>query len=176
MALDSKDGLPDLFPSLLAAAERYMEHLGLAGFRRLDAQESGPSELELEDVTAFIQVSGGIQGGYLLSVDHGLSCQLAKLFMVDEIDEEEASQYASEVVAEVANIVTAHSLKDHEDREILLGNPLMILSRDMGMRAGFYQSQTYAAPGGRCRLICIPKMDKTELASIVTVRTDGEER
>lgn len=170
MGLEQTEGTPELFPLLLNAAEQYMAQIGLSGFQRLGAESADQSQLELEDVTAFIQVSGGIQGGFLFSVDHSLSRELAKRFMVEEINDVEAGQYAVEVVAEIANIVTAHSLREIEDFDVYLGNPLMILSRDMGMRASVFQSQTYAARSGRCRWIYIPKMDKAELASIVTVR------
>jgi CheY-specific phosphatase CheX len=164
------EAVPDLFPALLHAAERYLTDLGLAGLRRTDYDSQERQELQLEDVTAFIQVTGGIQGGLLFSVDHGLSRTLAKYYMIEEINEIEAGQYAVEVVAEVANVVSAHSLNEREEQDLFLGNPLMILSRDMAIRTRFYQSQTYETSCGKCRFIYIPMMDKTELASIVTVR------
>ncbi|MFC5700404.1 chemotaxis protein CheX [Cohnella faecalis] len=161
-------GDPDLFPGLLSSAEQYLGTLGIGELKRIST-EQGSDGLPLEDVTAFIQVSGSLQGGFLFSADHSLSRELARKFMIEEITDLEAAQYAVETVAEVANVITAASLNSREETGIYLGNPLMILSRDMGVRAGRYETQAYETPSGRCRFFYIPKMEKAELASIVTV-------
>lgn len=173
MELEQRDSLPDLFPCLLDASENYLRQLGLQDLQPLRDTDIQHGQLELEDVTAFIQVSGGIQGGFIFSVDHAVSRKLAKLFMLEEINDVEAGQYAVEVVAEVANIVTAHSLHDRDEENLFLGNPLMILSRDMGLRASSYQSKAFSTADGRFRWMYIPMMEKAELASIVTVRNSN---
>lgn len=159
-----------LFPGLLSAAEHYLKELGLQDIRKIEITGDG-KELLLEDVTAFIQIGGRIQGGFLFSVDHSLSRRLAKHFMIEEINEVEAAQYAVEVVAEVANIITAHSINETDTEDVFLGSPLMILSREMGVRAASCQMQGFETSSGGCRWFYIPKLDKTELASIVTVNS-----
>jgi CheY-specific phosphatase CheX len=173
LGFETTDRCSDLFPSLLNAAERYLKDLGLEDLNRMEGIAAGGQEIELEDVTAFIQVSGGMQGGFIFSVDHHLSRQMAKHFMVDNINEVEAGQYAVEVVAEVANVITAHSLNERQKRDLFLGNPLVILSRGMGIRAVSCQEQTYSACGGKFRWMYIPKMDKSALASVVTIRNEA---
>ncbi|MDF2671268.1 MAG: chemotaxis protein CheX [Paenibacillus sp.] len=56
-------------------------------------------------MTAFIQVSGAQEGGFLFTVQEQASRICAKRFMSEEITDEEAERDAVEVVAEMANVI-----------------------------------------------------------------------
>jgi CheY-specific phosphatase CheX len=161
------------FQMLVSSAENYMGRQGTLSLKRLDLSEQ-EGQYKLEDVTAFIQVSGAQEGGFLFTVDKKLSLLFAKLYMSEEITDEEADRYAVEVVAEMANVISGNALTDRELHNILLGNPLMILTKKAEIHAKCRRSylQAYGSLDGSFRLIYIPMEHRAELASILAVRLD----
>lgn len=163
----------ELFQLFRASTERYLQQLGLGSIEQIQATAT-EGKHKLEDVTAFIQISGAMQGGFLFTVEEGLSRCIARKFMIESITDIEAAQYAAEVVAEVANVITGNALTDRELRDIFLGNPLMILTTKAEIRAKCKRSyvQAYGSQDGSFRLIYIPMEHKAELASILAVHLD----
>ncbi|WP_164821804.1 chemotaxis protein CheX [Paenibacillus koleovorans] len=161
------------FESLLRSAERYLQQLGLPGLSRLDPTATDGKH-RLEDITAFIQVGKALEGGIVLTIEERLARSIAKLFMLEPITDAQAAQYAVEVIAEAANILTGNALAEREHSDICLGNPLMILTRRAEIRAKSRRllCQAYEADEGRFRVIYIPMEHKAELASILAVQLD----
>ncbi|MEI7026567.1 chemotaxis protein CheX [Paenibacillus sp. y28] len=170
--MESNPARTPLFAAILETAERYLHQLGFNQLVSVPSQRTGVDALLLEDVTVFIQISGSVQGGFLFTADPAFARLLAKRFMVDPICDLEAAQYAVEVVAEVSNVIAGNALNAGEDQTVFLGNPLMILSRSMGIRAAVYEVQTYTADQGLFRCFFIPMMDKTELARVVMMQAE----
>jgi CheY-specific phosphatase CheX len=133
--------------------------------------------MPLESISAFIQVNGAVQGGFILSVDERLARQMAKRFMIADITDEEAAGYAVEVVAEISNIISGNALASREESDIFLGNPLMIVTNGAEVKANeSVRTAAYATDFGTCICIFVPASHKAELASIITVRPqDGKE-
>lgn len=164
----------DYFQALLTKTEQYLHKLGIEAVVALP--DSG-SKVKLDDYTAFIQVAGVIQGGFILTMETALAVALAQKYMLHPITREEAAGYAVEVVAEIANVITGNALSDREEHDIFLGNPLMIMAKHAEIRA---KSKTmylkrFATASGTLVCLYIPMEDGAELASIFTVELENKE-
>ncbi|MCU6791492.1 chemotaxis protein CheX [Paenibacillus sp. WQ 127069] len=156
------------FQAFMAKSAAYITGLGISGLRELEDDEEG---LYLEDVTAFIQLSGVIQGGVILTVDHGLAGALAHKFMLEDITEEEAAQYGVEVVAEIANVISGNALTDRDEHDIFLGAPLVIVTKKAELRSKFsnFFVKRFQTDSGNFYCIYIPSQNKSELARILAI-------
>lgn len=162
------------FQCVASSAEVYLGQLGVKAHPRPD----GSFERKLlEEITAFIQISGVIQGGLLFAVDRSLATVLARKFILDEISDNEAEQYAVEVIAEIANIITGNSLSDREIVDIFFGQPLMIVSdgahAHVHTQSVSMQAKPFETDDGAFVCLFIPSGQSSQLASIHALQ-DGE--
>ncbi|MCR8634135.1 chemotaxis protein CheX [Paenibacillus radicis (ex Xue et al. 2023)] len=157
----------EYFQAIVDNAVCYFSKLGIQAVERAEDHHDSDC-LYLEDITAFIQISGVVEGGLLVTVDDSLSLVLAHHYMLEEITDEEASQCAVEVIAEIANVITGNALTERPDRDIFLGTPLMIVTKRAEMRSKCNRLlvQPFTTEAGTFKCIYIPTENKSELASI----------
>jgi CheY-specific phosphatase CheX len=156
------------FQAFTSTSFTYMNDLGITGLKRVEGEDGG---LFLEDVTAFIQLSGVIQGGVILTVDHILTRALVHKFMLEEITTEEAAQYGVEVVSEIANIISGNALTDRDEHDIFFGTPIVIVSKkaELNTRCSRFLVQHFETESGKFHCIFIPARNKSELARIFAI-------
>jgi CheY-specific phosphatase CheX len=156
------------FQAFTDTSFNYMTGLDICGLMPVEDNEGG---LYLEDVTAFIQLSGAVQGGILFTVDHHLAAVLAHKYMLEEITEEEAAQYGVEVVAEIANVISGNALTHREEHDIFLGAPLVIVTKkaELQSKCSSFLVQRFETTSGNFQCIYIPSHNKSELARILAI-------
>jgi CheY-specific phosphatase CheX len=157
------------FRAFISTSLQYLNGLGIRGLK--PNQEDRDCSLYLEDVTAFIQLSGVIQGGMLFTVDQQLSETLAHQFMLEDITDEEAAECGVEVVAEIANVISGNSLTERDEHDIFLSAPLVIVTRKAGLQSKFssFLVEKFQSESGNFQCIYIPSRNKSELARILAI-------
>lgn len=163
------------FQCVAACAAGYLDRLGIAA----EPQQDGRFDRKcLEDITAFIQISGAIQGGLLFAVDKRLALLLARKFILDEISDEETERYMVDVVAEIANIITGNALSDRENQDTFFGQPLMIVSdrAQVHTQSVTMQAKPFLTDKGAFVCFFIPSGQMSQLANIMAmnIAQDGE--
>lgn len=157
--------LADLFQDIKLRLEDYVRSLGLDLVR-----QDAPSQEPL-DVTALIYVHGVAQGGLLFTVEQSLANQLAHRFMVAPLSEAEAKAYSIDVIAEIANIVSANALTDERGDAFAFGLPFMIATRQSRFMPGsrVVHRCGWVSPFGHihCSLTEIQQPD--EMSGILTI-------
>ncbi|TBL75341.1 chemotaxis protein CheX [Paenibacillus thalictri] len=159
------------FEAASRAAVQYFHRLGILK-QEAETAEAG-EVLFLQDVTAFVQMNGGITGGFLFTLEEGLARELAKRYMLDAITDEEADQYATEVVAEITNVIAGNALTECEIQGVYMGTPLTLVARNAEIRSkcrSKMRHASYITDYGKLQLLYIPAENKAELASILAIR------
>ncbi|WP_248926848.1 chemotaxis protein CheX [Paenibacillus hamazuiensis] len=159
-----------IFEAVNISALKYFNRLGLSSVQMLEPDKGCAF---LEDVTAFIPLKGLIEGGLILTVSEQLACFLAKRFLIGDVTEEEAAGCAIEVIAEMTNVIAGNALMDRENHDILLGTPVMGVTRKAAIRSHCKAVciQPYSTPYGRLQCIYIGADRKAELAGLLTIHS-----
>ena len=154
------------FLELTNAALKNMSNLGIEAkpVKQVHKQESN-----LDDYTSFIQVSGTIQGGVIITVEAELAVSLAQSYMLDPITPEEAKSYAVEVIAELSNVICGNALTDRVPHPIYLGNPLIFVAQQAEIRTRSTKAlnQYFDTSKGSFQVMFIPMDQESELATIL---------
>lgn len=157
------------FAELTAAAARNISALGLEAVAAdLAAMPSG----NLDDYTAFVQISGTIQGGVILTVGSELALALTAGYLLEPLSDEEAKSSAIEVIAELSNVICGNAIADDIPLPVYLGNPLLFVAKQAEIRTRSEKSrvQFFNTAKGPFRLMFIPMEHESELATILGAR------
>ncbi|NHN30028.1 chemotaxis protein CheX [Paenibacillus agricola] len=156
------------FQVFISTSLHYLNGLGIKGLKPIP---DSIGSLYLEDVTAFIQLSGAVQGGMLFTVDQALSGILAHQYMIEDITDEEAAEFGVEVVAEIANVISGNSLTERDEHDIFLGAPLVIITKKAELQSKFSSVlvQRFESESGNFQCIYISSTNKLELARILAI-------
>jgi CheY-specific phosphatase CheX len=154
------------FSELMTAAQNNISKLGISASAVKQPLEQGSS---LDDYTSFIQVSGAIQGGVILTVETELALALAQSYILDPITLEEEKTYAVGVVAELVNVICGNALTERVPHPIFFGNPLIFVSQQAEIRTRSAQTfiQYFNTSKGSFQLMFIPMDQESELSTIL---------
>jgi CheY-specific phosphatase CheX len=159
----------DFFSELAISAENNISKLGIPARPSPQTTVHG---VNLDDYTSFIQVSGSIQGGFILTVQAKLALALTQKYMLDPVTPDEAKSYAVEVIAELSNVICGNALTDLVPHPICLGNPLIFVTKQAEIRTRSAQplSQYFDTDNGSFQVMFIPMDQESELATILNAQ------
>ncbi|MFC4303601.1 chemotaxis protein CheX [Cohnella boryungensis] len=159
-------GEADFFAELALSADDNVTKLGFPVAR---TSRMAIPERNLDDYTAFIQISGAVQGGVIVTFEAGLALELTRSYMIDPVTDEEAKNYAVEVVAELSNVICGNALTERVPLPIYLGNPLIFVARqaEIRTRSAKPYTQFFDTAKGSFQIMFIPMEQESELATIL---------
>lgn len=164
------------FEQITATTVRYLNELRL---ETAAAEDTGEEKTSLYDVTFLIRISGKLEGELIVSAELALARALAKRFMIEDISDEEAAQYAIEVVAEVSNVISGNALCGRDEVDIYMGRPMMIVSTGAAGSLKYRRAlrQAYRTDEGMIQCMYIPEEEHGEFASRFSIQfqTQAEE-
>lgn len=93
---------------------------------------SKPEKLMLNEVTAFITIKGAIEGFFVMSAEEAVLRLVVKKFILDDLTEDEETEYMEDVLAECTNTMLGNSLKSFPGLKemIVIDTPVSISSKD----------------------------------------------
>ncbi len=129
--------ISDIIKPLIETTSSFlMKHAGLEIKSIEPFDVSSTEKLLLHKYTVFISIKGAIEGLFVVSMEEALIRVILRSFILEELTEDEETEYIEDVLAECTNNILGNSLKFFPALKemIVIDSPVSISSRDALMR------------------------------------------
>jgi two-component system chemotaxis sensor kinase CheA len=125
--------ISEIMQPLVDTTSKFMlEQTGLLVTCEDNFQVEGPKKIELNKVTAIINIRGALEIVVIVSFSEPVLRKVVRNFILDEITLEEEEAYMGDVLGEVVNIIIGNSLKQFPGLEelLIIDTPISLSSED----------------------------------------------
>ncbi|MDR3541423.1 MAG: [Fe-Fe] hydrogenase large subunit C-terminal domain-containing protein [Desulfosporosinus sp.] len=125
--------IPELMQPLIDTTSKFMlEQTGLLVTHEDNFQVEGLKKIELNKITAIINIKGALEIVVIVSFSELVLRKLVRNFIMDEITLDEEEAYMGDVLGEVVNIIIGNSLKEFPGLEelLIIDPPISLSSED----------------------------------------------